>query len=82
MTPQKKEQLFTIAHRWNALVNTTLLGIITYFLIDLHKDFKEVKGQVQQQGTVLQVQQSVLISQGIDIEHLKDRVFYLTPKVN
>lgn len=32
---------------FNRVLNTALLGIVAYFLIDLHSDFKTLKIQVQ-----------------------------------
>lgn len=76
MTAQQKNNLFNNLHRVNALINTALLGIITFFLIDLHKDFKEVKNKVQEQSIKNAVQDNLITSYGIDIEHIKNKLFF------
>lgn len=76
MTQAQKNHLYNNLHRVNALVNTALLGIITFFLIDLHKDFKEVKNKVQEQAVRNAVQDNLINSYGLDIEHIKNKLFF------
>lgn len=68
MSTETINNLSANVHRFLQLVIVALLSVVTYFVTDIHSDFKHVKETVQAHDTNLQV--------------LKTQVDFITQSIN